>query len=258
MAFPKPVLNERALFMESEEGNILVVADFHIGFEYELLTQGIRVPSQTEGMTRKLNSIISLTKARKLVIIGDLKHKVPGTSYQELREIPAFLDGISCDSIELVTGNHDTELEYIVPKKVNIHRSSGIIIEAGGGRKLGLFHGHAWPSREIITGCDYLACAHLHPVVSIKDALGGIHREPCWFFSHLVPGRVEKNYGADAVPKAGSKVTVIPAFNPMLGGVAINEMTSFDSFFSCMDFWNGEIFLLDGTSLGQVKDFKQQ
>lgn len=256
MAFPKPVLNERALLIESKKGNVLVVADFHIGFEYELLGQGIRVPSQTEGMARKLNSIISSTKSKRLVILGDLKHKVPGTSYQELREIPAFLESINCGSIDLVAGNHDAELEYIVPKKVGIHQSSGMIIEAGG-KKFGLFHGHAWPSREIITGCDYLVCAHLHPIVSIKDALGGVHREPCWLFSHLLPGEVEENYGGLG-PKHGSQVAIMPAFNPMLGGVAINEIASFDSFFSCVDFEEGEVFLLDGTGLGQLKNFRQQ
>lgn len=257
MAFPKPVLNERALLIESKKGNILVVADFHIGFEYELMTQGLRIPSQTEGMARKLNSIIASTKADRLVIIGDLKHKVPGTSYQELREIPSFLDGISCDTIELVAGNHDAELEYIVPKKVGIRQSSGMIIEAGG-KKFGLFHGHAWPSREIITGCDYLVCAHLHPFVSIKDALGGVHREPCWFFSSLLPDEVKKNYGDGEHNPEMQEVVVMPPFNPMLGGVAINEIASFDSFFSCVDFDEGEVFLLDGTSLGQLKNFRQQ
>lgn len=256
MAFPKPVLNERALLIESRTGNVLVVADFHIGFEYELLTQGIRVPSQTEAMSWKLNAIISSTKSNRLVIIGDLKHKVPGTSYQELREIPAFLESVSCGSIDLVAGNHDAELEYIVPKKVDIHPSSGMIIEAGG-KKFGLFHGHAWPSREIITGCDYLVCAHLHPIVSIKDTLGGVHREPCWIFSSLLPDEVKKNYG-DVKHNPELRAVVMPPFNPMLGGVAVNEIVSFDSFFSCVDFLDGEVFLLDGTSLGQLKNFRQQ
>lgn len=257
MASPKPVLNERALLIESKDGgNILVVADFHIGLEYELLTQGIRVPSQAEAMALKLNSIISSTKSGRLVILGDLKHKVPGTSYQELREIPKFLGSIDCGSIELVAGNHDAELEYILPQKVRLHRSSGTIIGANG-KKFGLFHGHAWPSREIITGCDCLVCAHLHPVVSIKDALGGIHREPCWFFSSPLHEKMKMNY-AGAGPKAGAQVVIMPAFNPMLGGVAINEIVSFDSFFSCVDFLDGEAFLLDGTSLGQLRNFRQQ
>lgn len=250
MARPRPVLNERALLIESKDGNVLVVADFHIGIEYEFLGRGVRVPSQTGAMLERLNWLLSVTDSRKLVVLGDVKHQVPGTSYQELRELPGFLEGAKCDSVEIVAGNHDTELECMAPKKVVIHPSSGMVLEKEP-KKFGLFHGHAWPARQLL-GCDYLVCAHLHPVISITDPLGGRHREPCWLFSRMKQKETIANYGMAGNQDA--TVIIMPAFNPILGGLAINEAASFGSFFGCVDFPDGDVFLLDGTGLGKLKD----
>ena len=41
----------------------LVIADLHIGIEYELYKSGIKVPTQIEKMKEKIDSLIKKTKA---------------------------------------------------------------------------------------------------------------------------------------------------------------------------------------------------
>ena len=56
--------------------NSLVVADFHIGFEYELLSEGIRIPNQAIKFEKEMKKLIKSTGAEKLIILGDVKHKL--------------------------------------------------------------------------------------------------------------------------------------------------------------------------------------
>lgn len=65
---------------------MLLVADLHIGFEYELAKMGISIPYQTNRLLNELLAIVTESKARRLVIVGDLKHGVPLASFQEKRD----------------------------------------------------------------------------------------------------------------------------------------------------------------------------
>src|SRR3989338_1481879 len=89
----------------------LVVADLHIGIETEYRKSGITIPTQLEKMKEKIDGLIKKSKARRLIIIGDVKHQVPGVSFQELREVPEFFNYFS-GKIEthIVLGNHDSEI----------------------------------------------------------------------------------------------------------------------------------------------------
>jgi len=69
-------------------GKTLVVSDLHIGIEHSFRKSGIKIPSGTENMKKSILEMIDETGAEKLVILGDLKHKVPGITMQELREVP--------------------------------------------------------------------------------------------------------------------------------------------------------------------------
>jgi metallophosphoesterase superfamily enzyme len=54
-----------------------------------------------------------------------------------------------------------------------------------------------------------------------------------------------------------SQILVMPAFNPLCGGIAVNRDPLLGPFRSLMDIDNAEIYLLDGSSLGKVKDLKE-
>ena len=104
------------LITDKTYGKILAIADIHLGIESELYNNGIVIAPQSKKLFDKIASLIRLTKADKLVIIGDLKHKIPGISFRELKEIPKFMKPLAeMIDVILVKGNHDTELHGLFP-----------------------------------------------------------------------------------------------------------------------------------------------
>jgi len=80
---PEPVQNERALLIEEGDGkNVLIISDTHIGFEEELLNDGIYIPNQTKENLARVKRILETNKIERVVINGDLKHQVPKTPWK--------------------------------------------------------------------------------------------------------------------------------------------------------------------------------
>jgi hypothetical protein len=247
----KFIKNYPALFIP--EINALVIADLHIGISYELYKSGINIPSQVNEMKKTVEKLIKKTKAQRLIIDGDIKHEVPGISYQEMREIPEFLRRISRRiRVDLVIGNHDTFIKDLQLEKVRIHDARGFKV----GR-FGFNHGHTWPFEKLLT-CDYLIIAHTHPTVQFTDKFGYRIVEPVWVKSRIDKEKMKKRY---RVEKIGRLETIImPAFNRLLGGTPVNIKKANNELlgpllknnFVNMD--NAELYLLDGTYLGELKN----
>ena len=246
------IKNYPALFIG--EIKTLAVADLHIGISYELYQSGINIPSQVEKMKKIIIKLINQTKAKILVLLGDVKHDVPGISIQEMREIPKFLDDLSKTiKIEIVLGNHDTFLKQLLPKR-KLHSSKGF--------KIGTFffnHGHAWPSKELLT-CDHLIMSHIHPTIQFTDKFDYRIVEPVWIKSKIDQEMMMKRY---RVKKTGRlEVIIMPAFNRLLGGTPVNVKRKSDEYLGPLlkndfiDMDSAEIYLLNGTFLGNLKDFK--
>ena len=53
------------------------------------------------------------------------------------------------------------------------------------------------------------------------------------------------------------QILVMPAFNPLCGGIAVNRDSLLGPFKSLIDVDGAEVYLLDGSSLGKVKDLKE-
>ena len=108
--------------------NALVVADLHIGLEAQLISKGFHITSRTEDM------FDAIMKAKgdstKLIVLGDVKNSVPGSSKQEYREIPDFFCRLAeeFNSVTVVRGNHDTNIEEYLPKEVRTAPASGMKI----------------------------------------------------------------------------------------------------------------------------------
>ena len=181
----------------------------------------------------------------KLIVLGDVKDSVPGSTKQEYAEIPDFFESLfeRFDTIDVVRGNHDTMIEEFLPPRVRIRPATGMKFD-----DLGLIHGHTWPSQDVMD-CETLILGHNHPAVMFRDGVGRQMTEPCWFRGNFAK---EENDKYQKLPK---NFIVIPAFNRMLGGSPINVIGEdllgpvLNS--DLLDLDNGSIYLLDGICLGK-------
>lgn len=260
-----------AILVEVEE-RILLASDFHLGLEYELAKMGINIPYQTERILGDLLTIVHEHRPDRLLLLGDIKHGVPITSFQEQREIPKFFKALQkeVETIDVVRGNHDGNIQNLVPKDVSIHSSRGLML--GEDYKVAAMHGHAWPSPKLMAA-DLILMGHNHPTVLLRTPLGVSISQRVW-----VKGRCEgsslaraflKNEGLEGDPKDvfenqfnvkinNPQMVLMPAFNDLLGGLPVNSETpksllgpllrtgavKIDGF---------EVYLLDGSYLGKVE-----
>lgn len=232
----------------------LVVAELHLGIEYALYKSGIFIPPQGAEFLKTIENLIKMTKAKNLVLVGDIKHKVPGSSIREDREIPKFLSLLKEKiKVVLVKGNHDDQIEEIVPEGIKIYSSRGCKI-----KNYGFFHGHAWPSKQLIK-CDYLFMGHVHPAIEFRDAFGFRSIEQVWVKAKLDAEKVKKKYKVDRTGKLN--FVILPVFNKMLGGIPINKIAREELIgpilknkFTNLD--EAKVYLVDGTYLGRVKNLR--
>ena len=239
-------------------GKTLVIADLHIGVEYEYYKSGIRIPSNTENMRKDVENLITLSKAKNLVILGDVKHKVPGISRQELREIPDFLRTLGNKlKVDVLPGNHDSGMKDFIPDNVRLHSSRGF-----GTGDCFFIHGHTWPSSEFLEK-KYVFVGHEHPQIEFRDSLGYRFFEPVWIRARLDRKKLKRKY---KLPKSLPELIVLPRFNRLSGGISMNSPVSdiekahetyhagIGTLVRSSGLFSSKISLLDGTFLGELKD----
>ena len=223
-------------------GNTVVIGDLHIGVESHLMKKGFHLQSRTWDM---FNTIASIEKVSRLVVLGDVKDSVPGSSKQEYREIPEFFERLleRFDIVDVVRGNHDTNIEEFLPSRVRVGPASGIVID-----NVGLVHGHTWPSR-LVMKTDVLVTAHNHPTVMFCDGIGRTATEPCWV-------RGKFTGPSDKYEQVPGTFIIVPAFNRMLGGSPVNvegqELLGPLMNSELVDMKNARLHSLDGIDLGTV------
>jgi putative SbcD/Mre11-related phosphoesterase len=237
----QPVYNIPALRID----DTYIIADLHIGVESHLMKKGFHLTSRTEEM---FNTIFETSDGcDHLIVLGDVKDSVPGSSRQEYKEIPSFFERLMriFDMIDVVRGNHDTSIEEFLPKGVRIRPSTGMKIG-----DVGYVHGHTWPSAEIMD-CKTLVMAHEHPAVMFRDGVGKQTNEPCW-----IRGKFRES--CERYPILPEEFIIVPSFNRMLGGSPMNVNNGkflnpllTDEY---LDIDNAEMFLLDGINLGRRCD----
>jgi putative SbcD/Mre11-related phosphoesterase len=252
---------------------VLIVADLHIGLEYELSKAGVNIPFQTERIQGELLALCKEYKPDRLVIAGDVKHGVPITSFQEKRELPTLFEVLLTEvpRIDVTRGNHDGNIQDLATKNVEIHSGKGIIL--GDDYKIAIFHGHAWPKPKALEA-DLLIAGHNHPTVLLRTPLGIRMTQRAWVKGVADPRRLAKAFlEQDAVKYEGDPVAafeehykaemgcpemiLMPTFNDLLGGLPVNGEAP-QSLLGPMLRRNAiktddfEVYLLDGTYLGTV------
>ncbi|MDR2698767.1 MAG: metallophosphoesterase [Candidatus Methanoplasma sp.] len=223
----------------------LVIGDLHIGIESHLRSKGFHLTSRTDDM---FDSVIKAAEgsATRLIVLGDVKDSVPGSTKQEYREIPMFFERLldRFDTVDVVRGNHDTNIEEFLPPQVKMRPASGMKIE-----NVGLAHGHTWPSAEVMRS-ETLIMAHDHPAVMFRDGVGRQVNEPCWVRGRFRDAPSERY---ETVPE---NFIIIPAFNRMLGGSPVNitgePLLGPVMGGDMLDIENATVHLLDGVNLGRL------
>ena len=239
----QPVYNIPALTV----GSALVIGDLHIGVESHMRAKGFHLISRTNEMLKEIDKAAD-DCVNRLIVLGDVKDSVPGSTKQEYREIPDFFEKLfeRFDIIDVVRGNHDTSIEEFLPGRVKVHPATGMRLD-----DVGLAHGHRWPSADVMS-CRTLVMAHNHPAVMFVDGVGKITTEPCW-----IRGRFSA-VSDDVYPSLPESFIVIPAFNRMLGGSPMNsagtEPIGPILGRGLVDFDGSRFYLLDGVDLGRRSD----
>jgi uncharacterized protein len=274
------LLPHPAALIKTGKTKTLLIADPHLGWEIELQEKGIHVPSQTIKILNKLTAILDEYKPDKLVILGDVKYTVVSSEFGEWRDIPEFFQKLQhiISDVAIVRGNHDANLEPLLPENVQLLPATGAVLG-----DVGVFHGHKWPSPALL-GCKTLVMGHLHPVVVFRDPVGCRITRQVWMkatcdaemlakillrkHSVRVEGSVaetlQKHFG---IKLKTTQLFIMPSFNDFLGGRPINETRPRKEIGSealigpvlrseAVDVDNAELYLLDGIYLGTLNQLR--
>jgi hypothetical protein len=277
----KLLLPNPAAVVKTSKTKTLLIADPHLGWEMQLQEKGIHVPSQTPKILNKLKAVIAEYKPDRLVILGDVKYTVASSEFGEWRDIPDFFNQLSSfvGNIAVVRGNHDANLEPLLPENVEFLPATGAVVG-----DVGVFHGHKWPSPSLL-GCKTLVMGHLHPVVVFRDPTGCKIIRQVWMKAKCdaealakillqksgvkIEGSaaetLKKHYNVKA---KAEEIYIMPSFNDFLGGRPINETRPRKEIGSealigpvlrseAVDVDDSELYLLDGTFLGTLNQLRQ-
>ena len=250
----KIVPGEAALIFSEPDGSALLISDIHLGLEKELAKKGFRVPSYTVKMVDRIRNLAEAHRPEKIVILGDVKHTVGRVEDIDWGVIPWFFETMLdlFPAVEVVPGNHDGSIKTVLPQKVVLHLSEGTVL--GRGRsKVGVAHGHAWPSEKAMA-CRNLVIGHSHFTYEMRDSLGTRSREAAWVFAKYDVARMMAKAGYKTRARGEGQLRVMPPFNRMVGGQPINAGKSFEFgpvlSSGAINIEKADIFLLDGTRVG--------
>lgn len=179
-----------------KETKTCVLSDIHIGLEEELFAHGLVFPLREKmELLRRIEIVLERFNPRKLVIAGDVVHSFGRADHRIRRKLEFILNKIRsrCELV-LVSGTHDGMLPYMGFTAQSRCDEGGFTV-SHGDEELGE-HGH-------------LIMGHEHPVLDVE-----MMRVPCYLFGRCMMD--------------GSDIMVLPAFNPLCQGVAVNHLESSD------------------------------
>ena len=301
MRLLEPVVDQPAAVATIDGDRTVLIADYHAGIEDALrYERGVQIPSHAPDRRDRLCELLERTEADRLVILGDLMHSIGEPGGAERGELEVLFETMPSVDVTLVKGNHDGAIESWLVETIDRHSSTdgsegarSLTVIPGDGTLLGgettrldgddqsshdadasdnqnqrdidggigVFHGHSWPSPDVLRGA--VCCmGHEHPCVRLEDDVGGSRIEPVWLRGRLnVPWLRDRAVYADDEFAASTddaedapRLVVLPAFNELAGGTWINVTgQSFLSPILPEGLCDGEAYLLDGTRLGSYK-----
>jgi len=190
-----------ALILEGEKKN-LIVTDIHIGFENSMASNQIFVGknSTINESIQELSQIIDSEKPDSVILLGDIKSSIKNISRNEWDEVPLFFKKIreKCDVI-LIPGNHDANIQKLVPDNISMISSTGMVEE-----NVLLTHGHTMPS-ENFSHVDKIIMGHVHPIFFQEDSV--MNGQRVWVSIKTEKENIFPNKSGEI------EIIIIPSFN---------------------------------------------
>jgi len=233
------VNNYPALIIEGKE-KYLVITDLHLGFEGNLSQNNIFLGKNTtvNESIKEVEKILVKTKPDSLILLGDIKSGIKSITKTEWNDVPVFLEKIKKQiSMTIIPGNHDANIEKLIPEGISLATSKGIIIEDAL-----LTHGHTMPS-ENFSSVNKIIMGHVHPVFFEEKSI--INGERVWVTMKCNKQKIFPS-------KTGKlEIIIIPTFNKHF--YTINKKFYKKSISPILDkseVLEAKILTLDGTIIG--------
>ncbi|MHA2386304.1 MAG: metallophosphoesterase [Candidatus Thorarchaeota archaeon] len=255
------VFEDRALVIQTDDKTVLLIADLHLGYEHELYeTKGVSFPSQHSKMLKRISTLSEKYSVSEVYVIGDVKHTITAHSHFNWSLIPDFMSGLSdLAPTCVIPGNHDGDLLPLLPRKVTVVDVHGIAI--GESEKVGLVHGHAWPSPEVLDS-KILVIGHNHPTIRNVRAVDApdLDRPDRRRYAGVIPVVLKSKLDKNCV-RQGIGV-LEPSFNEMFAGLQVNTPRTefhgpiFEN--KCANLLASEVYSISGVYLGTVESLQHR
>ena len=157
------------------------------------------------------------TGVKELIILGDLKSSIRIITRTEWDNVPYFLESLNkLFNIYLVPGNHDGNIQQLLPENINLMRSQGMEIN-----NILLTHGHTLP--RIGINVEKIIVGHLHPIIQKEGSI--LHGNKIWVKINLTN---KDFFGSKRKQNTRNiELIVMPHFNNILDYYSkINRNTS--------------------------------
>ncbi|MBS3748477.1 MAG: metallophosphoesterase [Candidatus Thermoplasmatota archaeon] len=244
----QPIHQTPSLFIK--EKKMLILADLHIGIENELQEKGLHVSSQLPQMWYMIKKLYADYQPKDIVLLGDIKHSIPQTPFHEKKQLRRFFSDLNnMATIHIIPGNHDGNIKWYLPEDVILYESDGTVLDS-----IGLLHGHRWPKKSVLQA-SYLLMGHTHPTVMLQDRLKYETYESCWVKTRLNLEKTKERYPSF---NPTLEIIILPAFNPLCGGLAVNRDGIMGPMDNIIDQDKSEFFLLDGSYLGTIQNIQPE
>tara|TARA_Y100001949_G_scaffold120951_1_gene102875 strand:+ start:621 stop:1367 length:747 start_codon:yes stop_codon:yes gene_type:complete len=239
MAQTKIISGYPALMVE-ETKKSLVITDLHLGFEGNLSLNNVYLGKNKTVIetAEEIENIILKTKPDSLILLGDIKSGIKTITKTEWETIPIFFEKITklIDTI-IVPGNHDANIEKLVPNGITLASSKGIIID-----DVLLTHGHTIPS-ENFSQVNTIVMGHVHPVFFQEESL--INGKRVWV---SIKCKKQKIFST----RSGKlEIIILPSFNRYFYATQKKYYKkSIAPILKKIDVLQAKIVTLDGTIIG--------
>ncbi len=236
-----------ALILEGEK-KYLVVTDIHIGFESSMASNEIFIGknSTTNESIQELSEMIDLENPDSVVLLGDIKSSIKSITRNEWDEVPLFFKKIreKCDVV-LIPGNHDSNIQRLVPNDVEMISSTGMVEE-----NILLTHGHTMPS-ENFSHVDKIIMGHIHPVFFQEDSI--MNGQRVWVSIKTEKENIFPNKSGEI------EITIVPSFNRYFYATHRKQYKKSISpiISKIKEVSKAKIITLDGTIIGNESNIKQ-